>query len=186
MTGSLRPAVFFDRDGVLNRACLRDGKPYPPQTLEEFEIVPDARESLTKLKRLGFLLIVVTNQPDIARGTQSQALIDEIHARLKSELPIDDLLVCPHDDRDACDCRKPRPGLLLSAARRHGIDLNRSFLVGDRWRDIDAGRAVGCATIMIDFAYKERGPTQEPGWRVHSLADAVSRIRDSVISPKAS
>jgi D-glycero-D-manno-heptose 1,7-bisphosphate phosphatase len=165
MTGSLRPAVFFDRDGVLNRAYLRDGKPYPPQTLEEFEIVPDARESLTKLKQLGFLLIVVTNQPDIARGTQSQALIDEIHARLKSELPIDDLLVCPHDDRDACDCRKPRPGLLLNAARRYGIDLNRS---------------------MIDFAYKEHGPTQEPGWRVHSLADAVSCIRDSVISPKAS
>jgi D-glycero-D-manno-heptose 1,7-bisphosphate phosphatase len=175
----LRPAVLFDRDGVLNRAYVRDGKPYPPQTLEEFEIVDGAREDLLRLKHLGFALIVVTNQPDIARGSQCGDVVEQMHARLLRELPLDDVLVCPHDDKDKCDCRKPRPGLLLQAAERYGIDLEQSYMIGDRWRDIDAGHAAGCSTIFIDYGYDERRPSHSASFRVSSLAEAVTCIFNS-------
>lgn len=174
-----RPAVLFDRDGVLNCACVRDGKPYPPQTLEEFEIVDGAREALLRLKYMGFVLVVVTNQPDIARGSQSEALVERMHARLLHDLPLDDVLVCPHDDRDNCDCRKPRPGLLFRAAKRYGIDLQQSYMIGDRWRDIDAGHAAGCSTVFIDYSYDERQPTHSASFRVFSLAEAVNCIVNS-------
>jgi D-glycero-D-manno-heptose 1,7-bisphosphate phosphatase len=171
-----KPAVFFDRDGVLNHAIVREGKPYPPRNLSEFRIVDRAREELLRLKALGFLLVVVTNQPDIARGTQQQSSVDEMNAFLHRELPLDDILVCPHDNTDRCLCRKPEPGLLHNAANRYGIDLQKSFLIGDRWRDIDAGHAAGCTTVMIDYGYKEQGPGREPALRAHSLSEAVSFI----------
>ena len=139
-------AVFLDRDGVLNRAVVRDGKPYPPPSVGEMEIVEGAAASLARLKELGFLLLVVTNQPDVARGTQTIETIEAMHDSMRRTLPLDDFLVCPHDDRDLCDCRKPRPGLLFQGQAKYGIDLGRSFMVGDRWRDIDAGRAAGCRT----------------------------------------
>ncbi|HKB53689.1 MAG TPA: HAD family hydrolase [Ramlibacter sp.] len=179
MSGARR-AVFFDRDGVLNRALVRDGKPYPPRDLSEFVIPAGARDDLERLKRLGFLLIVVTNQPDLARGSATPAGIEAMHQHLRRELPVDDVLVCPHDDDDGCDCRKPLPGLLTRAAQRHGIDLENSFLVGDRWRDIDAGHAAGCFTVWIDREYHERGPDRPPGARVGSLHDAVALILEKV------
>jgi D-glycero-D-manno-heptose 1,7-bisphosphate phosphatase len=169
-------AVFLDRDGVLNRAIVRDGKPYPPASLGELEIVENAAGSLARLKELGFLLLVVTNQPDVARGTQTLDTIHALHEAMRESLPLDDFLVCPHDDRDGCRCRKPLPGLLLEAQARYGIDLRRSFLVGDRWRDIDAGRAAGCRTVLLDHNYGERGPTLPPDARVVSLGDAVDWI----------
>lgn len=169
-------AVFLDRDGVLNRAIVRDGKPYPPASLEELEIVEDAAGSLARLKSLGFLLLVVTNQPDVARGTQSLAMVQALHEALRRTLPLDGFLVCPHDDRDACRCRKPLPGLLLEAQARYGIDLGRSFLIGDRWRDIDAGRAAGCRTVQLDRHYRERGPSQPPDACTVTLKDAVDWI----------
>ena len=171
-----KPAVFFDRDGVLNHAVVREGKPYPPRDLSEFEIVDHAREDLLLLKEMGFVLVVVTNQPDIARGTQTQREVDAMNELLCRELPLDDVLVCPHDSMDECDSRKPSPGLLHSAAGRYGLDLQKSFLIGDRWRDIDAGHAAGCTTILIDYGYEERGPTKEPALRVRSLGEAVSFI----------
>jgi D-glycero-D-manno-heptose 1,7-bisphosphate phosphatase len=169
-------AVFLDRDGVLNRAVVRDGKPYPPASLAEMEIVPDAAASLARLKNLGFLLLVVTNQPDVARGTQTLGAIQAMHDVMRRALPLDDFLICPHDDRDGCGCRKPAPGLVLEAQQRYGIDLSRSFLVGDRWRDIDAGRAAGCRTVYLDFNYRERGPSSPPDACVGSLAHAVDWI----------
>lgn len=165
-------AVFLDRDGVLNQALVRDGKPYPPASVAELEIVPDAATSLRSLKELGFLLLVVTNQPDVARGKQSRDVVLLIHKALRAVLPIDDFLTCFHDDCDECACRKPRPGLLLEAAERYGLDLRASFLIGDRWRDVDAGNAVGCRTIWIDCGYRERGPSAPPDARVQSLAEA--------------
>ena len=171
-----RRAVFLDRDGVLNRAIVRDGKPYPPASLGELEIVEDAAGSLRRLKNLGFLLLVVTNQPDVARGTQTLDTIHAMHAAMRESLPLDDFLICPHDDRDGCRCRKPLPGLLLEAQARYGIDLGRSFLVGDRWRDMDAGHAAGCRTVFIDQNYRERGPSFPPDARVASLPDAVDWI----------
>jgi D-glycero-D-manno-heptose 1,7-bisphosphate phosphatase len=151
-------AVFFDRDGVLNEAIVRDAKPYPPQGLEEFVLVPHAETTLQRLRASGFMLIVVTNQPDVARGKQSQAVVDAMHERLREHLPLNDVLVCYHDDPDDCACRKPKPGLLLDAAKRHGIDLGASYLIGDRWRDIEAGVRAGCKTVWIDHLYDEPHP----------------------------
>ena len=180
--GALR-AVFLDRDGVLNRTILRNGKPYPPATLEELQILPDVPQALADLKKCGFLLLVVTNQPDVARGTQRRAVVESIHAALVKNLPIDNFLVCYHDDRDCCDCRKPKPGLLLQAAARYGLELPQSYLIGDRWRDIDAGHAAGCQTVWIDGGYAERGPSSPPEARVESCLEAtrwiVQQNRDS-------
>lgn len=172
-----RRAVFLDRDGVINRAILRNGKPYPPGSLEELEIAEGCAEALNALKACGLLLIVVTNQPDVARGKQSREAVQCMHEVLVSTLPIDEILTCFHDDKDnACDCRKPKPGLLLQAARKHALELSDSFLIGDRWRDIDAAHAVGCRAVWIDHGYEERGPSRPPEVRVHSLADAVAWI----------
>jgi D-glycero-D-manno-heptose 1,7-bisphosphate phosphatase len=169
-------AVFLDRDGVLNEAILRDGKPYPPSGLDEFRLMPDAAAALARLKDAGLLLIVVTNQPDVARGTQTREAVEAMHAALAAALPVDAFYTCYHDDPDACDCRKPKPGLVLEAARHHAIDLSRSFLAGDRWRDIDAGHAAGCRTVLIDRQYKEKAPRLPPDYRATSLSEAVDWI----------
>jgi len=169
-------AVFLDRDGVLNRVVVRQGRPYPPADLAELEILPDAAAALTKLKQRGFLLLVVTNQPDVARGRQQRAEVEKMHAAIEKALPIDEFFVCYHDDQDGCDCRKPKPGLLLEATEKYGLEMKESYLVGDRWRDIDAGEAVGCTTIWIDYGYRERGPSHAPTARVRSLDEAARWI----------
>ena len=170
--GALK-AVFLDRDGVLNEPVVRDGKPHPPAGIEELSIYPDAAAALARLKAAGYLLIVVTNQPDVARGTTPRAAVEAINAALGAALPIDDFLVCWHDDADICACRKPKPGLMKEAAGRYGIDLSRSFLIGDRWRDIDAGAAAGCRTVLIDRHYRERPPEHAPDFRADSIGAAV-------------
>jgi D-glycero-D-manno-heptose 1,7-bisphosphate phosphatase len=170
-------AVFLDRDGVLNRALLRDGKPYPPASLAELEILPDAAAALAVLKRLGFLLVVVTNQPDVGRGTQQQEIVDAMHAHLRETLPIDDILVCYHADEHGCDCRKPEPGLILRAAAKYEIELTASYMVGDRWRDIEAGERAGCKTVLIEYGYREQGPRIGPSVRVASLGAATNWIK---------
>jgi D-glycero-D-manno-heptose 1,7-bisphosphate phosphatase len=177
--GALK-AVFLDRDGVLNRAVVRDGKPYPPASASELEIMPDAAEALHALKGLGYVLIVVTNQPDVGRGTQSQQVVEEIHSTMAQVLPVDEFVCCYHDDRDQCDCRKPLPGMLLDAAARRGIDLRASFMIGDRWRDIDAGHRAGCRAVFIDYGYRERQSTRPPECTVRSLAEAVDWIKSEL------
>jgi D-glycero-D-manno-heptose 1,7-bisphosphate phosphatase len=173
---NLRRAVFLDRDGVLNEPVLRDGRPYPPSGLDEIIIVPDVKTSLERLKRQGFLLLVVTNQPDVARGTSSQADVEDINRYLEDYLPLDDFFTCYHDDTDQCDCRKPLPGLFRTAAAKHGIDLASSYMIGDRWRDIDAGFAAGCKTVLIDRHYNERKSEAKPDCVVESLAQACDWI----------
>ncbi len=148
-------AVFLDRDGVINRAVVRNRKPYPPDTLQDLEILPDVPEALSLLKESGFLLIVVTNQPDVGRGTQKQETVEEMHLFLKKNLPLDDIYVCWHGQDGECKCRKPLSGLLYQAAERYGVDLQQSYLIGDRWKDIDAGKASGCKTIFLDYQYDE-------------------------------
>jgi D-glycero-D-manno-heptose 1,7-bisphosphate phosphatase len=168
-----RPAIFLDRDGVLNRATVRNGKPIPPQSLDELEILPGVAKALARLKAAGYALVVVTNQPDVARGATTQATVDEIHRLLGERLPIDEFRVCVHDDRDNCDCRKPQPGMLLASPQ---YDIERSVMIGDRWRDVDAGRAAGCrATILVDYGYDEKIP-HEPTVRVASLVEAAEWI----------
>jgi D-glycero-D-manno-heptose 1,7-bisphosphate phosphatase len=173
--GAVR-AVFLDRDGVLNEAIVREGRPYSPRTLDQLKLVRDAYPALRLLKDAGFLLIVVTNQPEVARGSQSQASVEEIHAAISRDLPLDAFCTCWHDDPDHCSCRKPKPGLLQQAAATWGIDLARSFLVGDRWRDIDAGAAAGCRTVLIEHHYRERPPDHEPDHRAATLTDAAKWI----------
>lgn len=172
-----RRAAFLDRDGVLNRAPVKDGRPTSPATLAGLEVLPDVPEALRALKAAGLLLIAVTNQPDVARGRQRREVADAINAALCAALPLDDLLACFHDDADDCDCRKPRPGLLTRAAARHGIDLATSYMIGDRWRDVEAGRRAGCTAILIERGYAERGPGGPgPHRTVRSLAEAAEWI----------
>lgn len=163
-------AVFLDRDGVINRAVVRDGRPHPPASAAELEVLPGVPEALARLRRAGYQLVVVTNQPDIARGTTTIAAVEAIHASMRAALNLDDIRVCRHDDADGCDCRKPKPGLLL---RPPTYDMAASVMIGDRWRDIEAGRAAGCGvTILVDHGYDEVVP-HEPTVRVGSLAEAA-------------
>jgi D-glycero-D-manno-heptose 1,7-bisphosphate phosphatase len=152
----MRRAVFLDRDGVLNRTIVRDGTPYPPRDVGELELLPGVAQALSLLAQQGFLLVVVTNQPDVARGTQTRETIEQINQRLRESLPILAILTCYHDNADQCACRKPRPGMILEAAKRYDIDLRQSFMVGDRWSDVAAGRAAGCTTLLIDVSYNQR------------------------------
>jgi len=177
-----RPAVFLDRDGVINRAFIRDGMPFPPQSLQDLEILPGVSDALIALKSQGYLVIVVTNQPDVARGSSSKEAIEGIHRRLEDELAIDAIMTCFHDDSADCDCRKPKPGLLLQAARDFAIDLSASFMVGDRWRDMEAGKRAGCRTFFVDRSYLERRPVAYD-FRVGSLIEASRMILEPANSP---
>jgi D-glycero-D-manno-heptose 1,7-bisphosphate phosphatase len=169
----VKPAVFLDRDGVLNRAIVRDGRPYPPAGLDELEILPGVKGALERLKAAGFALVVVTNQPDVARGRQTRTGVEALHAALAAQLPLDEFRVCLHDDADACGCRKPAPGLLMADP---AYDLSSSYVVGDRWRDIEAGRRAGVrAAILVDYGYREPMPC-EPDARVGTLAEAAAWI----------
>jgi D-glycero-D-manno-heptose 1,7-bisphosphate phosphatase len=174
---AVRRAVFLDRDGVINRALERDGLPYPPTTWNEFAILPEIPAACKKLKAAGFLLVVVTNQPDVGRGTLKQEIVETIHAEMCRRLPIDRVEVCYHPGRGAseCDCRKPKPGMLLRAAKALGIDLAQSWMVGDRWRDIDCGHAAGCLTVFIDRGYAEK-LRQKPHFSAGNLAEAADII----------
>lgn len=167
-------AVFLDRDGVLNRAIVRGGKPYPPDSAEALEVLDGVPGALLKLREAGYRLIVVTNQPDVARGAQSKEAVEAMNARLAAELAVDEVVTCYHDG-DACDCRKPKPGALLDAAARHGVELEQSFMVGDRWRDIEAGQRAGVQCLFVDHGYDEQQPAS-PYVRVGSLADAAEWI----------
>ena len=171
----MRRAVFLDRDGVINRALVRDGKPYPPANLAEMEILPGVLEALVALHDAGFMLIVVTNQPDVARGTIPMGVVEEINNHLAMRLPIDEFRTCYHDSGDGCDCRKPLPGALLAAAMQHEIDLSKSSMVGDRWRDTEAGQGAGCKTFFIDYGYAEKQP-ESFDYRVRSLGEAARII----------
>jgi len=172
-------AVFLDRDGVISRPEVRAGKPYPPARLEDLEVLPGVSDALHRLHEAGFRLVVVTNQPDVARGTQRREVVAAMHARLAALLPIDDFRACEHDDGDRCACRKPEPGLLVEAARQAEVDLSASFMVGDRWRDIEAGRRAGCRTIFIDYGYDEQRP-DAPDATVQSLPEAAEWILSQV------
>jgi D-glycero-D-manno-heptose 1,7-bisphosphate phosphatase len=150
--------VFLDRDGVLNRTYPDGGTTRPPHSVAELELLPGVHEACAKLRAAGFALVVVTNQPDVARGTQTRAAVDAINAHMQSELPLLDVFACFHDSGDKCHCRKPKPGLLLDAAKKHDLDIDSAFLVGDRWSDVVAAHAAGCRAVLIEtpFSHPER------------------------------
>lgn len=179
MPECLKPVriVFLDRDGVINRALEHEAKPYPPRSLKEFEILPEVPSACAKLKAAGFLLVVATNQPDVGRGTLDRSVVEEIHAHLMAKLPVDRVEVCYHagQGQSHCDCRKPRPGMLLRAARELNADLTQCWMIGDRWRDVDCGHAAGCKTIFIDRGYAEE-LRQQPDFRAKNLLEAAGII----------
>ena len=183
MLQTLRKAVFLDRDGVLNRPLIRDGKPYPPERLEQFEIYPEVPDACRRLKAAGFLLVVATNQPDVGRGTLPQSAVEAIHEEMCKRLSIDRVEVCyaPGGEEPPDERRKPRPGMLLRAARELNIELKESFMVGDRWRDVDCGHAAGCFTIFIDRGYREE-LREPPHFRASDLAEAARIIIEQAVS----
>jgi D-glycero-D-manno-heptose 1,7-bisphosphate phosphatase len=168
-------AVFLDRDGVINANLQRDGKPVAPRSLAEFRILPGVAEAAQRLKAAGFLLVVATNQPDVRNGITPQAAMAAMHDEIRKSMPIDDIMICLHVDADNCGCRKPKPGLLLDAAAKHGIDLRSSYFVGDRWKDVLAGQAAGCTTIFVDYGYVQ-DQAAKPDHVVASLAEAAEYI----------
>jgi len=180
-----RRAVFLDRDGVLNRATVVDGVPHPPASVAELELLPGVEDACRKLHDAGLLLIVVTNQPDVARGTKTIDEVEELNRELAARLPLDEIRVCPHDDPDECGCRKPAPGMLLDAAREHEIELAKSVMVGDRWRDVEAGKRAGCKTVFVSAGYSER-PPDAPDLTVRDLGEAVPWILDLSVEGQAS
>jgi len=169
-------AVFLDRDGVINRAVVRDGKPYPPGSVAEFELLPGVEEACARLKAAGWLLVVATNQPDVGRGTQRREDVEAMHAAMTARLPMDRVEVCYDPGQgQPSEFRKPAPGMLLRAARELDIDLVASWMVGDRWRDIDCGAAAGCRTIFLDYGYDEK-LCAAPDFRTGSLREAAALI----------
>jgi D-glycero-D-manno-heptose 1,7-bisphosphate phosphatase len=174
-----RRAVFLDRDGVLNRAMVRNGRPYPPLRLEEFELHDNAAAGCARLKAANFILVVITNQPDVGRGTQTRETVEAMHSKLRSAIPsIDRIEVCYHAGEqhgEPCECRKPRPGMILRAAAELNIDLPGSYVIGDRWRDVDCARAAGCRAIFIDHGYEEK-LRERPDFTVANFNDAVDAV----------
>jgi len=168
----MKRAVFLDRDGVINRAIVRDGKPYPPANLSVLEILPDVPKAMKLLREAGWLLIVVTNQPDVARGVTPLCDVEEINQYLRKQLPIYEFRTCYHDSCAGCKCRKPLPGALFDASDAHNIDLAASYMIGDRWRDMEAGQRAGCKTIFLDYGYDEKQP-EKFDYRTKSLLEAT-------------
>lgn len=171
------PAVFLDRDGVLNEVVYRDGQAVSPQSLAEFRLVPNLAGLGRRLREAGYRLFVVTNQPDLARGKLERSELDAMHRLLHEALPeVEEIWVCDHDDRHGCDCRKPKPGGILRLAGRHDLDLARSWIIGDSWKDMDAGRAAGVRTVLVrrDYNRDAHGDLEHEDLRV-AVDDIINR-----------
>jgi D-glycero-D-manno-heptose 1,7-bisphosphate phosphatase len=171
-----RKAVFLDRDGVIAIPEFRNGRSFAARTVADFRLYPEAATSLHKLKRAGFVLAVVTNQPDVGLGLIHRSEVDKMHAIIARELPVDAIKACFHQQSEGCACRKPKPGMLIEAAEELGIDVSQSFMVGDRASDVEAGRAAGCATVFIDLAYDAELMPKNADYVVGSIAQAADII----------
>lgn len=165
-------AVFLDRDGVINKAIVREGKAYPPKNFKEFEILPDVEKALLMLKKEGFLLIIVTNQPDVGDKKQEKKIVDSFHDYLLKNFPIDCIEVC--FDRNS-SYYKPKTKMFESAGKKFNIDFENSYMIGDRWRDIEAGKAIGCKTFFIDYGYNEMLHSK-PDFVISSLYEAANKL----------
>jgi D-glycero-D-manno-heptose 1,7-bisphosphate phosphatase len=175
-SGEGRKAVFLDRDGVIVIPEFRDGRSFAPRSLADYRFYPQASPALSRLKRAGYLLIVVTNQPEVGRGLIAEDVLEEMHRRLKASFPVEAIKVCRHTGSDDCDCRKPKPGMLLEAASELGILLPDSYMVGDRASDVEAGRAAGCRTVFIDLGYTGELKPDRPCFTVSSIDQAADVI----------
>lgn len=170
----MRHAIFLDRDGVINKPLIKNGRPFSPRTIDDFEILPGVEKALNLFHDLGYLNIVATNQPDIARCLMSEQILNGMHDLIRQNLVVDDIFVCPHDNSDNCHCRKPKPGMIMDAAAKWDIDITSSYFIGDTRKDIHAGRAAGCLTILLARPYNEE---IESDYRANSLFDVVNMIK---------
>ncbi|MDC0541028.1 HAD family hydrolase [Paracoccaceae bacterium] len=180
VSGVNNKAVFFDRDGVLVLPEFKDGRSFAPIRFEDFEIYPEALDSLNAIKWAGFISVIVTNQPDVGKGIIAPSELDKMHEKLMCELPIDLIEVCPHTKEANCDCRKPKPGMLINAALKLGIALEKSYMIGDRIGDIAAGKAAGCKTIFIDLEYEAEPKPLNQDYTVASVSSAVACILNAL------
>lgn len=176
----MKRAVFVERDSILNEVRQGPKQPITPLTLEEFKIKREAKEPLSRLKKAGFLLIVTTNQPGLSRGYQSRRELDRMHDLLRRFFPIDDLLVCPHDESDHCPCRKPRPGLLIEAAFKWHINLDHSFVISDKWQDAEAARTAGCTSLLVESPYIGQGHHDFVLPNLQAVADKIILLKQQV------
>lgn len=167
--------VFLDRDGVLNYPIIRNRKPYSPRKISEFKLLPDSIDSVNRICELGYLTIIITNQPDIATGKLSLSLLKKFHNILFTKMRITDIFYCPHQESENCLCRKPKTAMIDRASIKYNIDLKQSFVIGDRWRDIDCGIKSGCKTIFIDYNYNEK-LKKSPHAIVSNLSSGVELI----------
>ena len=151
-------AVILDRDGVINQAFLQHGRPIPPRSLDELRIILGVPEAIRLLKSHDFIILCLTNQPDVSRGTMTREGVEAINKYLQEELQIQEIFVCFHDDRDKCECRKPKPGGIEYFLAKYNLDRSSTYMVGDRWKDIEAGQAAGVQTVFIARDYAEKAP----------------------------
>jgi D-glycero-D-manno-heptose 1,7-bisphosphate phosphatase len=171
----MNQAIFLDRDGVLIEPIIRNRLPFSPQSINEIKFVKDCKLTVLKFKEMGFIPIIITNQPDVSRGLLSLSKLSEINQHILEYLEIDFIFNCLHDDNDNCGCRKPKPGMLISASKKLNIDLTKSYMVGDRWKDIECGQMAGCRNFFIDYEYCEVRPTL-PFITISSLSDLPKLI----------
>ena len=174
----MNPAIFLDRDGVINFTKIIRGKPYAPKYYKDFRIFSNTEKCLNSIKQMGFLAIVITNQPDIGNKKTSHLEVKKMHDKLYSLKTIDKIYVCPHSQLENCVCRKPSPYLFFSAKKEFNIDMKKSWMIGDRYTDIQAGNVAGLKTIFIDRKYKETLNKQISCKKVNSLIEAINYIKN--------
>ena len=176
----MKRAIYLDRDGVINEVFFRGGdnnKPIAPWEMVEFRLIKNIKKPLKYLRQMGFHLFIVTNQPDIAKGILKFSTVKKMNDIVMNELPIDEIMVCPHIDSDICNCRKPKPGMILTLGKKWGINLEDSFLIGDNWKDIESGETAGCRTILIDKFYNK---SVKADFRVENLTMSVEVVKSHV------
>ena len=171
-----KKAVFLDRDGIINQVVYHDdiNKPSSPWKMEEFKLIDGIKKHLDELKKNGFLIFIISNQPDIKRGNVDKETAEKINKILYEKFPIDDIMVCPHDDLDNCSCRKPKPGMIIELSKKWNVDIKKSFLIGDSWKDIGAGKNAGVKSILIDKSYNQEVESEH---RVENLKSAIELIK---------
>jgi D-glycero-D-manno-heptose 1,7-bisphosphate phosphatase len=171
-----RKAVFLDRDGVIVVPEFREGRSFAPVRLQDYCFYPEVLAALSRLKAAGYVLVVVTNQPEVGRGLIAEEVLTEMHRRLHATFPVDLIKVCRHTAADGCNCRKPKPGMLLEAASEFGISLPDSYMIGDRATDVEAGRAAGCRTVFVDLGYTSELKPGRASFTVSSIGQAADVI----------
>ena len=157
----MNSAIFLDRDGVVNYSIIREKKPYAPLSLSELKIIPEIKRVIDFFKFKQFKIFVITNQPDVARGKVTIDEVEKINAAILSQLSIDEIFTCYHDNQDQCECRKPRPGAFMTLSKKYNIDLTKSIMVGDRAKDIEAAKNANCPSVFINYGYNEIKPTDQ-------------------------